>query len=46
MSDSSINNSAQMAVGIQFSVGLSALGCEPVQIKQALKQPQQTLTLR
>lgn len=46
MSDSSINNSAQMAVGIQFSVGLSALGCEPDQIKQALQQPQQTLTLR
>ncbi|MFH4043661.1 beta-ketoacyl-[acyl-carrier-protein] synthase II, partial [Acinetobacter baumannii] len=35
-----------MAVGIQFSVGLSALGCEPDQIKQALQKPQQTLTLR
>ena len=39
-------NAAPMAVGIQFSVGLSALGCELNQIKQALQQPQQTLSLR
>lgn len=39
-------NKVAMAVGIQFSVGLSALGCELNQIKQALQQPQQTLTLR
>lgn len=39
-------NAATMAVGIQFSVGLSALGCELNQIKQALQQPQQTLSLR
>lgn len=39
-------NAAPMAVGIQFSVGLSALGCELNQIKQALEQPQQTLSLR
>lgn len=39
-------NATPMAVGIQFSVGLSALGCELNQIKQALQEPQQTLTLR
>lgn len=39
-------NAATMAVGIQLSVGLSALGCELNQIKQALQQPQQTLSLR
>ncbi len=39
-------NAVPMAVGIQFSVGLSALGCELNQIKQALQEPQQTLTLR
>ncbi|MFP5005714.1 beta-ketoacyl-[acyl-carrier-protein] synthase family protein [Acinetobacter pittii] len=39
-------NAAPMAVGIQFSVGLSALGSELNQIKQALQQPQQTLNLR
>lgn len=39
-------NKAAMAVGIQFSVGLSALGSELDQIKQALQQPQQTLSLR
>lgn len=41
-----LENAATMAVGIQFSVGLSALGCELNQIKQALQQPQQTLSLR
>ncbi|KAE9797478.1 beta-ketoacyl-[acyl-carrier-protein] synthase II, partial [Escherichia coli] len=39
-------NAAPMAVGIQFSVGLSALGSELNQIKQALQEPQQILTLR
>ncbi|OCZ70713.1 beta-ketoacyl-[acyl-carrier-protein] synthase family protein [Acinetobacter pittii] len=39
-------NATPMAVGIQFSVGLSALGCELNQIKQALQEPQHTLTLR
>ena len=34
------------AVGIQLSVGLSALGADAIQMQQALTQTENTLSLR
>jgi len=42
----SLENTAPMAVGIQMSVGLSALGFDLEQIKQNLQQPEKILSLR